>query len=351
MTPPAASSSPTAPVEARDHGGGLDAARARHGGERGEWLDLSTGINPLAYPVEGIPSAAWTELPDAGAQAELLTAARRFWQVPDRLAVLAVPGTSSAIAHMPRLADRLAPPSTDGAPRAVLIRQRTYNEHAAAFRQAGWQVLHAASAGTPPSAAVLVHPDNPTGDLWPDPLAAAGQDGLLVIDESFGECCPHASHVPLAGGRVVVLKGLGKFWGLAGLRLGFVIGEASLLTPLAEALGPWPVSGPALTLGARALSDAGWIATTRARVARDADRLDALMAPHLTPGASPRGTTLFRLYAVADAAALQDRLARARIWSRVFPYDPTWIRLGLPGRAEDWDRLTKALASAPGAAP
>jgi cobalamin biosynthetic protein CobC len=142
----------------------------------------------------------------------------------------------------------------------------------------------------------------------------------------------------------VVLKGLGKFWGLAGVRLGFAIGRPETLAPLRDRLGPWAVSGPALVIGAAALDDPGWADTTRARLTADAGRLDALMA---AAGARTEGgTPLFRLYSVEDAVRWQTRLAEARIWTRIFPYSATWIRLGLPGTEADWARLAAALGVA-----
>ena len=116
---------------------------------------------------------------------------------------------------------------------------------------------------------------------------------------------------------LIVLRSLGKFTGLAGLRLGFALGAPSDIARLAELAGPWAVSGPALGLGAAALADAAWAQATRARLAADARRLDAL-APWPLAG----GTALFRTYDTPDAAAAQDRLARARIWSRIFPWSP-----------------------------
>jgi cobalamin biosynthetic protein CobC len=137
----------------------------------------------------------------------------------------------------------------------------------------------------------------------------------------------------------VILKSFGKFWGLAGLRLGFAIGDPDIIANLAEALGPWQVSGPALQIGAEALSDFQWADEMRSRLATDSDRLDALMTKQ---GAVPLGgTSLFRLYEVADAKAAQDHLAQAQIWSRVFPYADNWLRLGLPA-AKDWDRVEAA---------
>ncbi len=308
----------------RDHGGGLDAAIARFGGLRADWLDLSTGINPAPYPVPRLTSDDWTALPDHAAQDRLDRAAHRFWQVPEGADVLAAPGASALIARIPALA----------APGRVRITAPTYNEHAAGFAAQGWTVVADGAA----EARVLVHPNNPDGRLW----AAEDADATLtVIDESFCDICPDQSLVRLAARPgVVVLKSFGKFWGLAGLRLGFAIATPETLARLSEMLGPWPVSGPALRIGTRALQDAEWAETTRARLARDAARLDALMTGR--GAVFEGGTDLFRLYHVDDAAAWQERLARHHVWSRVFPYSGHFLRLGLPPNA-GWDRLEAAL--------
>ena len=167
------------------------------------------------------------------------------------------------------------------------------------------------------------------------------QAPLTVIDESYCDTAPGESLIAHAARPgVVVLKSFGKFWGLAGVRLGFAIGRPETLGPMADLIGPWAVSGPALEIGARALEDHGWAEATRARLAAHSARLDDLMD---AAGARPLGgTTLFRLYDTEDAAAWQERLARQHIWSRVFPYSDRWLRLGLPAR-ERWDQLEAAL--------
>ncbi|MCI2399763.1 threonine-phosphate decarboxylase [Aliiroseovarius subalbicans] len=306
----------------RDHGGGLDAAIAQYGGVRSDWLDLSTGINPHAYPVGDVPAGAWQQLPDRSAFDRLEKAARAFWSVPDDAAVLAAPGASSIIARIPTLA----------APGVVDIPAPTYNEHAAAFQQTGWQV------GTGGTARVLVHPNNPDGRLWHDP---GFNRPLTVIDESFCDVVLGVSHIaqaPRPG--VVILKSFGKFWGLAGLRLGFAIGEPKLIARLRDSLGPWQVSGPALTIGATALEDMRWANRMRQQLAVDAARLDAMV---MHKGADLKGgTALFRLYEVDDAAKWQKRLAKRKVWSRTFPYSKTWLRLGLPP-SDRWAQLERAV--------
>ncbi|MDX5403621.1 MAG: aminotransferase class I/II-fold pyridoxal phosphate-dependent enzyme [Rhodobacterales bacterium] len=316
-----------APV--RDHGGGLDGAVACFGGTRADWIDLSTGINPCPWPVSRVvlPDMAWNALPDRAALCALEDAARDLWQVPEGMGVLAAPGASALIARIPGLA------------RAgrVHVPQPTYNEHAAAFAGHGWMVC--ADAAGPVEARVIVHPNNPDG-RWYGAGDLVGAP-LVVVDESFCDVAPARSllpHLPREGG--IVLKSFGKFWGLAGLRLGFAIGDPALLAPLAEGMGPWAVSGPALAIGAAALADRNWAEATRTRLAADAVRLDGLMR-----GAGAQvagGTDLFRLYTVDDAEAWQARLAGARIWSRIFPWSRTLIRLGLPA-PERWARVEGAL--------
>lgn len=319
--------------ELRDHGGGLDAAAARFGGARAEWLDLSTGINPVPYTLPDLPKGVWTELPDRNAAEALEHAARSFWDVPSGAAVLAVPGASSAIARLPALA----------APGRVHVPGPTYNEHAAAFAAHGWEVEGDADAPGPFAVRVIVNPDNPTGRWWGAEALGAP---LTVIDESFSDLAPDRSLIAHAGkpGHVV-LKSFGKFWGLPGLRLGFVIGPSDAVERLAALMGPWPVSGPALVVGRAALRDTGWARAARIRLNEDAAHLDALM---LRAGAVVAGgTALFRLYRVGAATGWQEMLAKCRIWSRVFPWSSRLIRLGLPG-PDDWGRLEAALAAAAG---
>ncbi|KAJ04567.1 threonine-phosphate decarboxylase CobD [Sulfitobacter mediterraneus] len=309
----------------RDHGGGLDAAAAQYGGQRGDWLDLSTGINPVPYPLPEIPENAWTALPDEAALSELESAARRFWKVPEGAAVMAVPGASAAIVHIPHL----APAGT------VHIPGPTYNEHAASFAQAGWRVSHDAGHAT---ASVHVHPNNPTGQLW---QVSDLHGALRVIDESFCDVTPDRTLMDQAlTPGTLILKSFGKFWGLAGVRLGFVIGDPDLVNQLRAMLGPWAVAGPALTIGADALRAQHWAEETRNRLHKDALRLDALVT---AKGAKlVGGTDLFRLYEVENAAEWQETLAQHHIWSRIFPYNPHWLRLGLPA-PDQWARIEKAM--------
>lgn len=304
----------------------MDAAIARWGGTRDAWLDLSTGINPVAYPVDDVSDLDWTALPDTQAHTELINAARAFWNVPEEADIVAASGASALIAQMPTLFSG----------QRVHIPGPTYNEHAAAFQAAGWQVCGASNAAI--DLRVIVHPNNPDGRLWADTDAEIDQ---IIIDESFADICPGRSLIArTARPGAIVLKSFGKFWGLAGLRLGFAIGHPDTLSGLRNRLGPWAVSGPAYRIGAAALKDLDWARDTRIRLSEDSARLDAIMMRNGLK--SLGGTTLFRLYDCPRARDVQARLAQSHIWSRVFPYAQTWLRLGLPA-ANDWDRLDAAL--------
>ncbi len=322
----------------RVHGGDPGEAQARYGGAPDDWLDLSTGINPVPYPLPDIPARAWTALPPEREIGALEQAARAAYGTAAPAVALA--GAQAAIQLVPRL----------GAGGDARVLGPTYEEHAGALADAGWQVTQVTGRDALAGAdlGVVVNPNNPDGQRHPpkELRALAGRVGLLVVDESFADAEPELSLAPHLGPgaeRVLVLRSFGKFYGLAGLRLGFALAGDELAGGMRAMAGPWRVSGPAVAVGRAALADAAWQARTRIRLARDATRLDALAA-----GAGWRragGTTLFGTYDVGDALAAQKWLARARIWTRAFPYAEGWLRLGLPGTEDGWARLARALGA------
>ncbi|MGA7803421.1 threonine-phosphate decarboxylase CobD [Bradyrhizobium sp.] len=318
-----------------DHGGNLDVAMRRFGGGVDDWIDLSTGINRCPYPVPELQPRHWSALPSRADLDSLHDAARRAYAT--RGAVLAIAGAQAAIQLLPSLAPR-------GQAR---ILAPTYQEYGAVLRAAGREVEEVADLDALAGAdlAIVVNPNNPDGRSH-DParlLALLPHVGCLIVDESFADAMPGLSLAPEAGrAGLLVLRSFGKFYGLAGLRLGFVLGGDADLAALAAKAGPWPVSGAAIEIGRRALLDRDWTAQTTARLARSSVRLDALVR-----AAGWRligGTSLFRLYETADAKAAQERLGCARIWSRVFPHAPAWLRLGIPGDEAEWARLAAVLA-------
>ena len=255
--------------------------------------------------------------------------------------MLAVAGAQAAIQLIPRLlGSRLS------APARARVLNPTYNEHGAALRGAGWQVDEVTSLGALEGAdlAVVVNPNNPDGrsHAREDLLRLSARVGRLVVDESFADLQPDLSLASEAArGSLIVLRSFGKFYGLAGVRLGFILGSETDIATLSEMAGPWPVSGPAIAVGAAALSDRAWAETTLARLRTDAARLDALAQS--ARWKSVGGTALFRLYDTPNALAARDKLARHQIWTRMFPYSDRWLRLGLPGQPPEWDRLAAAL--------
>jgi len=322
------------------HGGDLAAAEARWGRPTEGWLDLSTGINPVPYPIPAIDPAAWQRLPQHDRLRRLLETARACYAAPADAPIVAAPGTQSLIQLLPRL--------RPGARVAIL--GPTYGEHAACWAAEGAAVATLCSLDEIAAAevVVLVNPNNPDGRIieserlmaLAEGLAARG--GLLVVDEAFAEVTPWAS-VAAETGRpgLLILRSFGKFFGLAGIRLGFALGAAAEIGRLARWIGPWAVPGPAIEIGIAALSDQNWQERTRARLSADATRLRELLLAH---GFADRGgTDLFRLVEHPEAAGLWDRLGRAGILVRPFPDRPALLRFGLPGDEAGFARLAAAL--------
>ena len=303
------------------HGGDLAEADRRFGVRTDGWIDLSTGINPWPYP-HGPPSAeAMARLPSSAAADRLIRAASEYCGAPR---VLPVPGAQAAIQHLPHCL----------APRDVAVVGPTYAEHGRCWAAAGHRVRNVSE---PVRAAVLVvvNPNNPDGRRW-TPAHLRGLDcGLLVVDESFADSEPGLSLAP--DPDAVVLRSFGKFFGLAGLRLGFALGPDRLLDRLRTRLGPWAVSGPALEIGAAAYRDTAWIRETRRRLRAASERLDGALARIGLETLG--GTALFR-FARGDGGAA--RFAGQGLWVREFPDLPGRLRFGLPPNAEAWDRLSRA---------
>jgi cobalamin biosynthetic protein CobC len=319
----------------REHGGNLDVAQQRFGGRAADWIDLSTGINRSPYPVGDIAPHHWTALPSRSEIESLIWAARQAYATTAPIAAMA--GAQAAIQFLPRLVPR---------GRARILAP-TYNEYGAVLSAADWDVAEVSTLDALIGAdlAVVVNPNNPDGRRHDkaELLALLPRIGRLVVDESFADAVPDLSLAPEAGRPdLLVLRSFGKFYGLAGLRLGFAIGGERDIAALAAMSGPWPVSGAAIAIGRRALRDDNWAKATAARLMRDSLRLDAVAQSR--GWRLVGGTQLFRLYETGDALAAQEELARVQIWSRVFAQQPAWLRLGLPGNEAEWARLEAALA-------
>ncbi|MGE6786477.1 threonine-phosphate decarboxylase CobD [Ensifer adhaerens] len=323
------------------HGGGITEAAARFGGRLEDWLDLSTGINPCPVALPQVPERAWHRLPDRQTVDDARHAAARYYRTNGVLP-LPVPGTQSVIQLLPRLAP---------ANRRVAIFGPTYGEYARVLEAAGFAVDSVADVdgvGAEHGLVVVVNPNNPTGRaLAPAELLAIAarqkaHGGLLLVDEAFGDLQPElsvAGHVR-GEGNLIVFRSFGKFFGLAGLRLGFVVATEPVLQSLADWLGPWAVSGPALTIS-KTLMQGDTKAIAAGILKRRAGLDAAIDAAGLT---RIGGTGLFVLVEHARAALLQERLCEAHILTRKFGYAPTWLRIGLAPDAAGDRRLADALS-------
>lgn len=337
------------------HGGNLDEAIRRHGIAREQWLDLSTGINPNGYPVPQIDPQAWLRLPDDHDDLEAVAAACYGSEQ-----ALALAGTQAAIRMLPLLLTR----------GTVGISMLTYGEYAPAFEHAGFPVERFTSGpldtvATSPHPAVhlragqrlpehwrhlvLVNPNNPTAEVvapevlldWHDQLTARG--GCLIVDEAFADATP-ASSIAFASSRpgLIVLRSVGKFFGLAGARVGFLLAEPALIDAARRHAGPWTVTGPARAVVRAALLDTGWQASTRTRLAESAARLAGLLEAH---DLCVFRTALFAWSPHPRAAELHEALAKTGIWVRYFDRLPS-LRVGLPPDEAGWKALSDGLRRA-----
>ena len=324
------------------HGGNLREAARRYEIALGDWLDLSTGINPRAYPVPPVPMDAWQRLPeDADGLAEL---AARHYGAPGALPVA---GSQAAIRALPGLLKR----------GVAAVAPLTYSEYRPAFERAGHRIvtLDVASVDLKNDIdhVIVANPNNPTTERiardvllrWHEQLASRG--GTLIVDEAFADAYGDAAmSMASESGRagLVVLRSVGKFYGLAGIRAGFVLAAEPLRDALSEALGAWTVSGPARHAVQAAFNDLSWQAETRATLARDSARLAASIC---NQGFDPRATPLFVWFETDKAAALQNALAVRGIWTRLFEHGASpSLRIGLTGSEEEWARFEEAFNAA-----
>lgn len=328
-------------MTALHHGGRLREVAERYAIPLEQWLDLSTGINPIGWPVPALPAACWQRLPEDDDGLE--RTAQDYYGTQQ---VLPVAGSQAAIQALPQLR----------APCRVGMLAPSYAEHADAWQRHGHDVLALQAESIPHCLSeldvlLLVSPNNPTGEAfspvqlldWHAALAERG--GWLVVDEAFTDATPEqsiATHCGRPG--LVVLRSLGKFFGLAGARAGFVLAWPALLQRLGDMLGPWAVSGPAREVARQALADTAWQVKARQRLAIEAERLRRLLTLHgLVPAG---GSALFQYCPTPRATLFHESLARQGILTRLFT-EPPALRFGLPADEFAWQRLEQALAALP----
>ncbi len=322
------------------HGGRLDAAISIHGGKPEDWIDLSTGINPHAYPVSELDDRVWQRLPDEHAHRKLEEAARQYYRVGESSAIVAANGTQAIIQILPQLISS----------KSVGIVSPTYGEHEYCWRNSDAAVelyISLSEALGKSDVVVVVNPNNPDGRTYrPDQLEeAAGilasRSGFLIVDEAFGDVMPELSIVPHLPGNTIVLRSFGKFFGLAGLRLGFSICAREIVDQMVKAFGPWSVSGPALAIGLQALSDQDWISGMKTKIeVQSLKQADEISSCGLNLVAN---TCLFMEFEVEDGMALSQSLMTEHILVRSFPDRPNRLRFGLCKDDLELDRLSSAL--------
>jgi cobalamin biosynthetic protein CobC len=325
------------------HGGRLGVARSLFPNVPQPWVDLSTGINPRSYPAPRASQRARNRLPEPIDLARLEALAAGAFGVADPARVVATPGTECALRLLPQLVDL----------RASVIVGPTYGSHADAWTRAG-ALTHTIGIDEVQEHAeravclTIVNPNNPDGRIVERDRLLSLHDsldrhgGLLIVDEAFADVVPEVSVAGSNAARLVVLRSFGKFFGLAGVRLGFVIAAEPVASALRGLLGEWPVSSDALAAGLAAYADRRWADRERAMLQKSARRLDQLLQSSGYELAG--GTSLFRLVRAPDARERFARLLAAGILVRPFDFAPDLLRLGLPRGRDQWRRLAAALS-------
>ncbi|WP_430461779.1 threonine-phosphate decarboxylase [Thalassolituus sp. LLYu03] len=322
------------------HGANLHEAIARFGGCVSDWLDLSSAVSPYSWLDEcgtELPLASAHHLPAAD---DAFAAAQRAYYGRTGLALA---GSQEAIRLLPGCF----------APADVWVLKGTYGEHALRWSMAGHQVQELSetairariSAGDQPGCVVLVNPGNPGGERfapaeilhWAEHMAG----GWLVVDETFIDLTPQQSLLAALDelpSNLIVLRSPGKFFGLAGLRAGFVFASQAVTAALAAHAGPWTLSGPAQHWVTQALNDRDWQQAQRERLATARQRMQALFSGWPVVAA----TDLFFTLESPDAARWHNALAGQKIWTRLFAQQQR-LRLGLPATEADVRRLGQVL--------
>jgi cobalamin biosynthesis protein CobC len=324
-----------------DHGGALDRAIQTYGGKPEEWLDLSTGINPISYKLPPLPPSLWARLPDERLVKETIESARVYYGVPEAAGGVIGPGSQSLIQIYPTLlpsgvAEVLTP---------------TYEEHAANLIRLGWQVEAVQdfkNLDERTSVTVAVNPNNPDGkrisisEIERVATILAKRGGFLVVDEAFSDTEEGTTSAHLAGmDGLLILKSFGKFFGLAGIRLGFAFGPETLTDRLKAMLGPWAVAGTSLEIARKAYGDAEGVVELKSRIAESRQSLSEVLRENGIKEVG--GTQLFALVELPEAERVYEGLAHQHILTRRFAHSPNWLRIGLAAHEVEYWRLSKAL--------
>lgn len=343
------------------HGGALNAAAEYFSIPREQWIDISTGINPNSWPVPKIPTSLWQRLPEEDHC--LVSAAAHYYlsQCPAQISesnrvtednVLPCAGSQQGIRLLPLLY-----PAKKAA--KVWLTSGSYSEHATAWQQQGHSVKKVACdrisqllTQQPVDVLILVNPDNPSGFRWSSEQLLKwwkilhSRGGWLIVDEAFMDLTPEQSLAPYVEREgLFVLRSVGKYFGLAGVRLGFILSQVDACMRLKKMLGPWCISNPTQYIGQLALQDEQWISQQKAELNQQSQRLIELLKRTFS---SPNvGTGLFRTLYFPQAESVFNQLAKQGVLTRFLPATSKslpGLRFGLPENNESsWQKLESAL--------
>ena len=315
------------------HGGDIDLAIKKYGGARENWIDLSTGINGASYPWQESINVELRNLPSNKILMQLEKAAARAYKIAECTETAAVSGAQQIINLLP-----LCLKSCN----SVAILGPTYNEYEKAFKRSGTKTktVSETSKLSCSDIAIIVNPNNPTGKVIADETLAglSKKVRILIIDESFKM---FSSRRTLNFSNIIQINSLGKFFGLAGVRLGFVSGPSEFIKTVKEMLGPWPVSSLAAEIGIVALNDKVWISEMEKILVTESNAL--LEACSSKNWRLVGRTSLFHTYATSSCLEVEKQFAAHSIWVRTFDYSKTWVRLGIPTSENAWTRVKQAL--------
>lgn len=314
------------------HGGDVLRASRDYNIPREQWLDLSTGINPEPYPVNNVANNSFFELPYI--TPEFNDAVARYYTHDT---FLAVAGTQVAIQALPQIL----------ANDAVLLPDVGYQEHALHWQKCGAKAMFYAAMPEGDLVAsihkhiehnsaqhiVIINPNNPTTACvskqhiltWAKQLDTGY---YIIVDEAFVDAEPEKSvlTVDTLPENMIVLRSFGKFFGLAGVRLGFVFAHKKLLNVVKDHIGLWQVNGPAQDIAIQAFNNLAWQENARKKI-REANQctqriflpLISLHINHQYIVTSAYHNPLFSSYVmpVAYAYKINQFLAQHAILTRV----------------------------------
>ena len=319
------------------HGGDIVSASQHYRIPIDHWIDLSTGINPKPYPVT-IASESFQRLPYL--QIPFIEASTQYY---GNASFLPVAGTQAAIQQLPDILSSLP----------IFVPEIGYQEHAWCWQQAGEDVRYYPSCDNnmagfinceleknQHSHWVIINPNNPTGVLvereqlyaWAKKLAPGA---YLIIDEAFIDMTPAKSVLDsILPNNIIVLRSFGKFFGLAGIRLGYCFANQQVLSVLQKRLGVWQVNGPAQAIAIQALQDTVWQQQAIEDVKKNAAWMQACWQPLMSACSDDVFySSLFSSWQMPleKAQAIYEYFAQAGILLRVIPLhkEQALLRIGL----------------------